>query len=162
FRFRPEVQFNRTSVSLGNDAVGNCDVLRVPSAEPEHRPPRAESAIGYRNVAATAEQGARVVLCLHIAVGDVYVLAADEMEAVVVGVDAIVNVDSLHPHVLALDHADGMEGALQQGDVADPQVRAAIEQQMIRAVGPASPRWRWYAARGTAELHALSVDDPRT
>ena len=115
-RIRPELHLDGAAVGLIDDAVGDRDVLRIAAAEAEHRPARAEGAVGHRHELATAEQRAGVVLRLHVAVADVDILAADEVEAVVVAVDAVVDVDAVDPHVIALDDAHGMKRAGHQKD----------------------------------------------
>src|SRR5205814_10472245 len=95
--------FDRAAERFVDEEIGYGDVLRLAAAEPEDRPPRAEGAAGDRHELAAAEQRAGVVRTDHGAVAQVDVLAGDEMEPVVVAVDAIVNMNPVHPHVLALN-----------------------------------------------------------
>jgi hypothetical protein len=48
------------------------------------------------------------------------------MKPVVVAVDAVVNVNAVHPHVAGLDDADGMKCARHQREVTNPQILAAM------------------------------------
>src|SRR5262252_1517427 len=82
------------------------------------------------------------------------------METVVVGVDAVVDAQPVHPDETALDHADGVERAGDQVQVADPQIAAAVEQEMVGTVRAAASGGRRDSAARTAELKTLAVDSP--
>ena len=45
-------------------------------------------------------QGAGVILRFHVAICDMHILAADKMEAVVVVIDAVMDVDAMEIHVM--------------------------------------------------------------
>src|SRR5947209_2455997 len=84
------------------------------------------------------------------------------MEAVVVNIDAIMDVDAVDPDALALDHADAVKRAAEQAEVADDEVFAAVEQEVVGALGAANAARR----RGTifpviVELLALAIDRAR-
>ena len=86
------------------------------------------------------------------------VLAADEVEAVVVLVDAVVDADAVELHVAALEDADGVIGAVVEEDVADAEVLALMKEQVIGPVGAAEARRAASPAARAAELRALAVD----
>src|SRR5262249_46724131 len=106
--------------------------------------------------------GAGVVLAFHSAVAQVNMLRADEVKAVVVVIHAIVDAYAVQLHILTLNDADRMEGALIKKYVADGEVLAAMKEQMIRTLSAAASRGRWNAALRTAELRALAVNRPRS
>jgi hypothetical protein len=104
---------------------------------------------------------AGIVLSLHVAIGDVDMLAADEVKSVVVAVDAIIDTKAFHPYEAALNYPDRVKRAGDQVEVSDPEIPAAVKQQVIRTIGsPSARRWR-NAPGGTPELRALAVDRPR-
>src|SRR5262249_25532860 len=73
---RTEMHLNRAAIGFVDDAVGYSNVFRVSASESKDRPARAERAVGYCDKPATAEECARVVLRLHVAVADVDVFGA--------------------------------------------------------------------------------------
>lgn len=89
-------------------------------------------------------------------------LCADEVKAVVVVIDAVVDAYSIELYILTLNDADGMEGALIQKYVAHGQVLATMKEQMIRTLRAAASGGRGNAALRTAELRALAVDGARS
>ena len=109
------LEFDGAAVDLVEDAVGDGDVLGKATAEAEDGPAGAEDAVGNGDELATAEESAGVVLREHGAVGDCDVLGADEVEAVVVAVDAVVDVDAVHVDALALDDAEAVICAIDAG-----------------------------------------------
>ncbi len=152
------MELERTAVHLVQHAVGNGDVLGDAAAEPEDGPARAERGVRHGHEPAAPEERARVVLGLDVAAGDGDVLTADEVKAVVVAVDAVVDMQAVHVHVLALDHADAVIRALPQAQIADAHVLTAVEQDVVRPVVAAEPARRQRAARGRVELQSLAVD----
>ena len=160
-RTGPKLHLDRTAERFINDAVGNGDVFGIAADETEHRPARAERAVGDGDEFATAEQRAGVVLRLHVAILDVKIFATDEMKSVVVAVDAIVNVQAGHPDKLALNHADGMKRASDEKQIAHAQILAAIKQQMIRPMAAADAGGRHSATNGAVELRAIAVNRAR-
>src|SRR4029079_6625909 len=126
-------------IALINDAVRNGDIFRLAAAKPKNRPPRAERTIRHHHEFATAEQSAGVVLRLDIAVGHIDVLAADEMESVVIVDDAAVNMNAVQLNVLGLEDTHRMKRAILQKNVANGQIVAPMEEQVIRPPGAADP-----------------------
>src|SRR5262249_4524622 len=131
-RPRTPVELERTAEYLMQHTVRHRDVLGDATAEAEDGPPRAEVGARHRHELAAPEQRAGVVLRLDGAVADRDMLAADEMEAVVVAVDAVEDVQAVHDDVLALNDADAVVGAVPEPQRADAEMLAAMEQQMIR------------------------------
>lgn len=157
-----EVHLDGTTISFVNDAVGDDDVFRIAAPEAEDGPARTECAVGDGHIFATTEEGAGVVLGLHVAIADVNVLATDEVEAVVVAIDAVVDAKALHPDEITLDDSNGVEGAGNEKNIANTKILAAIEEKMIRTLAAASSRRRRNAAAGAAKLCALAVNGSRT
>lgn len=153
--------FDRATIGSIDEAIRDGNVLGLAPAETEDRPARRERAIGYRDKLATAEQRARVVLALHIAIADMDVLAADEMKPVVVVVDPVVNVDAFQLHIFALDNPDRVKRALRQKNVTHGEVLALMEQQVIRTVAAPDAGGRWRTAGRAAKLRALAVNCSR-
>jgi len=121
-------------------------------------PARAELAIGDGNELAATEEGAGVVLALHVAIGHLHMLGADEMEAVVIAVHAVVDANAVKLHERALDDAHRVVGAGLEKDVADGEVSALVEEQVVRPVVAAAAGGRRDAAAGAMELSALSIN----
>ena len=138
-RARPAPHFYGTAIALVNNAVRDGDIFRLAAAKAKNRPPGAERAICHHHEFATAEQSARVVLRLDIAVGHIDVLAADEMESVVIVDDAAMNMDAVQLNIPGLDDAHRMKRAVFQKNVAHGQVVAAMKKQVIRPPGAADP-----------------------
>ena len=84
-----------------------------------------------------AEQCAGVILAGHVAVDDVYILVAVQVEPVVVHVYAVVDPYAVEPHITALQNARAMIRAPGQKDVAHQQVFAAVEHAQLRPLGVA-------------------------
>jgi predicted RNA-binding protein associated with RNAse of E/G family len=56
------------------------------------------------------------------------------MEAVIVAVDAIVDVQAVAPDEVALNDANRVVGAVEEEKIANANILAAIEKEMIRAI----------------------------
>lgn len=84
------------------------------------------------------------------------------MEAVVVVVDAVVNVDAVEADIGALNRPDAVVGAGIEKDVADEKILATIEKQKMRTMIAADPGRGALAADAGAESVALSVDSSRS
>src|SRR5262249_29574367 len=121
---------------------------------------RAKRAIAHRDEAAASEQRTGIILGLHVAVGNVDVLAADEVESIVIAVHSIVDVQALHPHILALNDSNRMKCARQQRNVADTQITATVEQEMVGTIRSPAARRRRSPSLRTPKLRALTVDSP--
>ena len=111
--------------------VGYGHIFGVAPAEPEGRPPRRKTRIGDGDEFARAEEGAGVVLAFDFAITDGDVLGGDEMEAVVVAGDAVVNMNVVHADKRRFNHAHHVVGALEEIDVRHRQVRALIKKEKI-------------------------------
>ncbi len=155
------VEFYRASVYLVQHAIGDRDVLRNAAAEAENRPSRAEGAVGDGYKPATAEQRASVILRLHIAIDNANVFAAYEMESVVVAIDAVVDMEAIHPDVGGLDDAYTVVSAPHQLDIANCKVFAAVEKECVRPTVAAKPAGRRDAVAGRVKLQPLAVDRAR-
>src|SRR5262249_2298669 len=145
------------------DAVGNGDVFGLAAAEAEDGPAGAERGIGHGDELVAAEQGACVVLTGDVAIDDVDVLGAVDVEAVIVEVDAIVDADAVQLHVTAFQDAHAVVGAAREEDVADREIAAAVEDAEVGPLGVAfgavAARAGIVAAAGE-ELVAVTVDGP--
>ena len=106
------------AICLINDAVRYGNILGLPASKAKHGPSRTEGRVCDRHILATSEKSASVILRLHRAITHRHVLAADEMEAVIVPVHAVVNAQTVGFHKRALNHADGMVGAVVEENVA--------------------------------------------
>ena len=107
------LKLNRASIDLVQHAIRNSYVLRKAATEPEDRPAGAEDAVGDGHELAAAEQGACIILREHDAVTYSQILGADEVEAVIIPIHAIVDVDAVHVHPLALNDAEAVIGAIE-------------------------------------------------
>src|SRR6266567_908311 len=136
------MELDRAAVDLVQHAVRHGDVLGFAAAEAEHRPARAERGVRDRDELAAPEQRAGIVLRLDVAVADGDVFGADEMEAVVVAIDAVVDVEAVHVDVLALDDADAVIRALEEPQIPDAQVFASTAKMSAQLPSPSvgSPR----------------------
>ena len=150
--------FDGAAEGIVDEAIGDADVLHLATAEAEDRPSRAELAIRHGDELAAAEQRAGIVLTLHVAVGHGDVAGADEVESVVIVVDAIVNANAVEFDEATLDDADGMEGAVFEEEVADGEVLALMQEDVIGTVGAAEAGGRRNSAARRAELCTLAVD----
>src|SRR5207302_5346031 len=83
---------------------------------------------------------------------------ADEVEAVIIAIDAAVNVDTVHVDPLALDHAEAVICAIKQIDVADGETFAAICEEMIGPAAAAETAGRPGAANRGVKLKTLAVN----
>ena len=77
------------------------------------------------------------------AIAQAYLLGADEMEAVVVAVDAVVNIDAVEKNALALDDANAVIGAIEQRNVAAR--KSSRSDTPARGRGACCLRSRWAA-----------------
>ena len=59
------------------------------------------------------------------------VFGADKMEAIIIVINAAVDVNSSEPDVFALHDAHGMIGGGEQENIPNAKVRALVEKQMI-------------------------------
>jgi len=155
------VELDGAAVDLVEDAVGDGDVFGYAAAEPEDRPARAEDAVGDGYEFAASEEGAGVVLGKDGAVADGYIFGAYEVEAVVVAVDAVVDVEAVHVDALALDDTNAVVGAIEQREIADGKVFAAVGEDLVGAAKAAEAAGGWGAADGRVKLCSLSVDGAR-
>jgi len=80
------------------------------------------------------------------------------VEAVIIAIDAAVNVDAVHVDPLALYHAEAVICAIEQIDVADRETFAAICEQMIGAAAAAETAGRLGPANRGVKLKALAVN----
>src|SRR5262245_17299369 len=85
-------------------------------------------------------------------------LGANEVKAVIVAVDAVVDAQAIQFDIPALNHPDGMIGAGGKEDIAHGEVAAAVEQQVIGPVVAADPSRRENVTAGTVKLRTLPVD----
>src|SRR5438105_13339810 len=84
------------------------------------------------------------------------------MEAVIITVHTVVNVNARKVHVARLNDADRMIGALKQCYVAYRDVPALVKQKVIRTAVASAARWWRYSASGTVKLETLAIDHSRT
>src|SRR5262249_35968594 len=87
---------------------------------------------------------------------------ADEMKAVVVPVDAVVDVNSVDVNVAALDDADRMVGACDQPDVANDDVLTLMQQHVVRTVVPSPTGGRRNAPARAGTRQSLAVNGSGT
>src|SRR6185312_16013114 len=113
-------QFYRAAENLIHDAIGNGNVFRDAATETETRPARAEITICDGDKPATAEERARVVLTANIAIADVNMFRADEMQAVVVADDAAENADAVEKNVSTIANPNRVVFAVEKINVANP------------------------------------------
>ena len=152
------LKLDGASVDLIQHAVGDGDVLGKAAAKTEDGPPGTEDAIADRHELTTAEEGTGIVLRKHDAVTDGQILCADEMEAVVIAIHAAVNIDAVHVHALALDHAEAVICAIKQIDIADRETFAPIGEQMIGAAAASETAGRLGTAHGRVKLKSLAIN----
>src|SRR5437868_13447562 len=84
------------------------------------------------------------------------------MEAVIITVHAVVNVNARKVHVARLNDADRMIGALKQCYVAYRDVPALVKQKVIRTAVTSAARWWRYSASGTVNLETLAIEHARS
>ena len=104
----------------------------MPPPKRKNRPSRAEDRARDGNEFATAEHCTGIVLRQRSAVADSYVFRANKMEAIIVAIDAVVDIQAFHMHMLTLDDADAVIRSVHQGNIAHCKPIAAIEEQVIR------------------------------
>ena len=80
------------------------------------------------------------------------------MEAIIISIDAIVDVDAVHVHSLALDDAEAVIRAIEQIDIADNETFAAISEEMVGPTVAAEAAGRLGAAHRGMKLKALAVN----
>ena len=102
------LKLNGTSEYVIQDTVGDRDIFRYAAAKAENRPSRAEDRARDGNEFATAEHCTGIVLRQNSAVADSYVFRANKMEAIIVAIDAVVDIQAFHMHMLTLDDADAV------------------------------------------------------
>src|SRR5262249_51223245 len=90
---------DRTTERIVDNTVRNSNVLCLASAKTEHRPARAEGTIRDGHEFVAAKKSAGIILAGDVAVHDVDILIADEMESVVVLVHAVVDPHSFKANI---------------------------------------------------------------
>src|SRR5581483_4670216 len=155
------VKFDGAAQDLVQNTVGNGDIPGHTTTEAKARPSCAESGIRDRDIPAASKQRTGVILGKHGAIVHCHVLTADEVEAIVVAVDTVVDIDAAHMNAPRLDDAHAVIGAVEQIDVAYTEVFAAVEQEMVGTVMPAQSARRNCAPLRRVKLDSLAIDRPR-
>ncbi len=87
--------------------------------------------------------------------------AADEVKSVVIAIDAIGNMKTIHVNETGLDDAHTVIGAFREANVPEAEIPATIKQKQIGAAIPAEAARRRSAANGRMELESLTVNHAR-
>ena len=125
---------DRTTIGIVDQAIGNGNILRSTTAKPENRPPCTETAIVDGHEFIAAKQCTRIVLALHITIGDVYVFAVVEMKTVVVPVDPVINANAIDIYLPATEYSKTMISAGSAECIFQAQVGALIKNDKMQAV----------------------------
>jgi hypothetical protein len=94
---------NGTAIGFIDQAVGNGDVLALASAKTKNSPAGAEGTISDGHKFITAKKGTGIILTEYITVDHVYVFTTVEVKAIVVLVDAVVDVDAVYVNMFTLE-----------------------------------------------------------
>src|SRR4051812_41140662 len=87
-----------------------------------------------------------------------HMLAADEVEAIVIVIDAIVDANAIHLDVTAERDTHGMIRARDEVHVAHRDVLALIQQEVMRTLVARDSGGRHRAASRRSKLSALPID----
>ena len=133
------MNFDRTSIDLIEQTIGDRDIFGKSSAETENGPARAEGAVGDHDIFAAAKERTGIVLGLDIAVDYVDKFAADKMKAIIISIHAVMNAHAICVDVMGLNKANRVISAAQEEDVLDNNIFALIEEQAVWPLQAAAP-----------------------
>jgi hypothetical protein len=127
-----------------------------------------EDAIRRCNELTISEQSAGILLRQNDAVAHCDVLGTYKMETVIVPIDAVMNVDTIHMNALVLNPTNNVVGTVEQIDIANGQTFALIGEKMVGRLFPPNPlgadvprtgEWNWNpwpsTVPGPSTIHSL-------
>src|SRR5579884_476009 len=86
---------------------------------------------------------------------------ADKVKPIVIAIDTIVNMKTIHVNESGLNDTHAVIGALGEANVPEAEIPATIKQKQIGAAIPAEAARRRSAAHGRMELESLTVNHAR-